>query len=54
MACRIPDDEPLEIMRENVDHVVTVSDDEIRRAMKIISLTPTTLSKALAHRWQRP
>jgi threonine dehydratase len=35
MACRIPDDEPLEIMRENVDHVVTVSDDDIRRAMKI-------------------
>jgi threonine dehydratase len=35
MACRVPDDEPLEIMRQNVDHVVTVSDDEIRRAMKI-------------------
>ena len=35
MACRLPDDEPLEIMRENVDHVVLVSDDEIRRAMKI-------------------
>jgi threonine dehydratase len=35
MACRIPDDEPLEIIRENVDHIVTVSDDEIRRAMKI-------------------
>jgi threonine dehydratase len=35
MACRIPDDEPLEIIRQNVDHIVTVSDDEIRRAMKI-------------------
>ena len=35
MACRLPDDEPLEIMRQNVDHVVLVSDDEIRRAMKI-------------------
>ncbi len=35
MACRVPDDEPLEIMRQNVDHIVTVSDDEIRRAMKI-------------------
>jgi threonine dehydratase len=35
MACRIPDDEPLEIMRENVDHIVLVSDDEIRSAMKI-------------------
>jgi threonine dehydratase len=34
MACRLPDDEPLEIMRQNVDHVVLVSDDEIRRAMK--------------------
>ena len=35
MACRVPDDEPLEIIRDNVDHIVTVSDDEIRRAMKI-------------------
>jgi threonine dehydratase len=35
MACRIPDDEPLEIIRQNVDHIVTVTDDEIRRAMKI-------------------
>jgi threonine dehydratase len=35
MACRLPDDEPLEIMRQNVDHVLMVSDDEIRRAMKI-------------------
>ena len=35
MACRIPDDEPLEIIRQHVDHIVLVSDDEIRRAMKI-------------------
>jgi threonine dehydratase len=35
MACRVPDDEPLEIIRQNVDHIVLVSDDEIRRAMKI-------------------
>jgi len=35
MACRLPDDEPLEIMRQNVDHVLMVSDDEVRRAMKI-------------------
>ena len=35
MACRLPDDEPLEIIRQNVDHIVLVSDDEIRRAMKI-------------------
>ena len=34
MACRLPDDEPLEIMRQNVDHVVMVSDNEIRHAMK--------------------
>jgi threonine dehydratase len=35
MACRTPDDEPLEIMRRNVERVVRVSDDEVRRAMKI-------------------
>ncbi len=35
MACRLPDDEPLEIIRQNVDHIVTVTDDEICRAMKI-------------------
>jgi threonine dehydratase len=34
MACRTPDDEPLEIMLENVDHMVRVSDGEIRRAIK--------------------
>src|SRR6266404_3461988 len=35
MACRVPDDDALEIMLENVDHMVRVSDDEIRHAMKI-------------------
>jgi threonine dehydratase len=35
MACRVPDDDALEIILENVDHIVRVSDDEIRRAMKI-------------------
>jgi threonine dehydratase len=35
MACRVPDDDALAIMLENVDHMVRVSDDEIRRAMKI-------------------
>ena len=35
MACRIPDDEPLEIILNNVDHMVRVSDDEVRQAMKI-------------------
>lgn len=35
MAVRVPDEEPLQIMLENVDHIVRVSEDEIRRAMKI-------------------
>ena len=35
MACRVPDDEPLEIMLSNVDHIVRVSDNEVRQAMKI-------------------
>jgi threonine dehydratase len=35
LACRVPDDDALEIMLENVDHMVRVSEDEIRRAMKI-------------------
>ena len=35
MACRLPDDEPLQIMWENVDHVIRVTDDEIREAMRI-------------------
>jgi threonine dehydratase len=36
IACRIPDEEPLEIIRENVDQIVQVSDDEIRKAMKVL------------------
>jgi len=35
MACRRPDDEPLEIIAQNVDHMVRVTDDEIREAMRI-------------------
>ena len=35
MACRVPDDDALEIIRNNVERLVCVSDDEIRRAMKI-------------------
>ena len=35
MACRVPDDEELEIIRENVERIVRVSDDEVRRAMKM-------------------
>ena len=34
IALRIPDEEALEIMLKNVDHVVTVSDDEVREAMR--------------------
>ncbi len=35
MACRLPDDDALEIIQENVDRMVTVSDEEIRNAMRI-------------------
>lgn len=35
IACRVPDDEPLEIIRQNVERIVRVSDDEVRQAMKI-------------------
>src|ERR1700719_2655865 len=35
MACRLPDEEALEIMLKHVDHVVRVGDDEIRHAMRI-------------------
>ncbi len=35
MACRVPDDQPLEIILQNVERVVRVTDDEVRRAMKI-------------------
>jgi len=35
MACRTPDDASLSIVLENVDHIVQVSEDEMRQAMKI-------------------
>jgi threonine dehydratase len=35
MACRVPDDASLEVVLENVDHVVQVNEDEMRQAMKI-------------------
>lgn len=35
MACRVPDDESLSVVLQNVDHIVQVSEVEIRRAMKI-------------------
>jgi threonine dehydratase len=35
MACRVPDDAALEVVFENVDRVVQVSEEEIRQAMKI-------------------
>jgi threonine dehydratase len=34
MACRVPDDAALEVILENVDRVVRVSEEEIRLAMK--------------------
>ncbi len=34
MACRVPDEAALQVILENVDHVVRVSEDEIRQAMK--------------------
>jgi len=34
MACRVPDDTALEVVLENVDHVVRVSEEEISQAMK--------------------
>ncbi len=35
MACRVPDDASLEVVLENVDRVLRVSDEEMRQAMKI-------------------
>jgi threonine dehydratase len=34
MACRVPDEASLQIVVENVDRVVTVSEEEMRQAMK--------------------
>ena len=35
MACRVPDDESLEVIMQNVDHIVQVTEEEIRQAMKV-------------------
>ncbi len=35
MACRVPDEEALAIMRREVDDIVAVSDDEVAEAMRI-------------------
>ena len=35
VACRTPEDEALEIMWQNVDHIIQISDDEACAAMKI-------------------
>jgi threonine dehydratase len=35
MACRVPDDDSLAVVLENADHIVQVSEEEIRQAMKI-------------------
>lgn len=36
MACRTPNPEALEIIRRSVDHIVEVTDDEVRRAMRLL------------------
>ena len=36
MACRVPDEEPLALMRREVDDVVAVSDDEVAEAMRAL------------------
>lgn len=36
MACRVPDDESLGVVLENVDHIVRVSEEEIADAMRIL------------------
>jgi threonine dehydratase len=36
LACRRGDDEALEVMLENVDHIVRVTDDEIAAAMRVM------------------
>ena len=35
MACRVPDDASLEVVHQNVDRVLRVSEQEIGQAMKI-------------------
>jgi threonine dehydratase len=35
MACRVPDEESLAVVLQNADHIVQVSEEEIRQAMKI-------------------
>ena len=35
MACRVPDEDALAIMRREVDDIVAVSDDEVAEAMRI-------------------
>ncbi len=34
MACRVPDEDALQVILQNVDHIVRVSEEEIRQAMK--------------------
>ena len=35
LACRVPNPVAVEIINQNVDHVVTVSDNEIVEAMRL-------------------
>ena len=36
MACRVPDDEPLQAIRREVDDIVAVSDDEVAASMRAL------------------
>jgi len=36
MACRVPDEDSLSVVLQNVDHVVQITEEEIRQAMKIL------------------
>ncbi|HEX3740502.1 MAG TPA: pyridoxal-phosphate dependent enzyme [Terriglobales bacterium] len=47
MACRVPDDDAVEIIGKNVDHIAGASDDEIRHAMRLyFSSTHNTIEGA--------
>src|SRR5262249_46594372 len=45
MACRKPDAESLQIILENVEHVMRVSEDEVARAMKMIFMDTHNLAE---------
>ena len=47
MACRVPDEAALDFIFKGAERVVTVSEDEIKAAMRaLLSRTPTTSPRA--------